>query len=112
MRIFIYHEPVLIVLLAGRFFVDIGAGKTPKKVLPPAVKSRFLQTEILCVEYDSLGPEQEEDLFSRVQLGVPLTPAEKLKASTGEWQTFASDIESTYANLMTCKCLHLNLLEI
>ncbi|PUU74802.1 hypothetical protein B9Z19DRAFT_1132544 [Tuber borchii] len=82
------------------FFVDVGAGKTPKRVLPATIKARFLQTEILCVEYDSLGPEQEEDLFSRVQLGVPLTPAEKLKASTGEWQEFAADVESTYANLM------------
>lgn len=91
--------------MAGRFFVDTGAGKTPKRVLPSVTKARFLQTEILCVEYDSLGPEQEEDLFSRVQLGVPLTPAEKLKASTGEWQTYTAEIESTYANLMNCRRL-------
>ncbi|KAG0636321.1 hypothetical protein HOY80DRAFT_925899 [Tuber brumale] len=83
------------------FYVD-NSGKATKKVLPSGVKARFLQTDILCVEYDSLGTEQEEDLFSRVQLGVPLTPAEKLKASTGEWQEFASDVEITYANLMTC----------
>jgi len=108
MCIFTYHEPVLIILSAGRFFVDKGAGKTPKRVLSSTTKSRFLQTEILCVEYDSLGPEQEEDLFSRVQLGVPLTPAEKLKASTGEWQTFASDVESTYANLMNSRNLYPN----
>lgn len=94
--------------MAGRFFVDAGAGKTPKRVLPSVTKARFLQTEILCVEYDSLGPEQEEDLFSRVQLGVPLTPAEKLKASTGEWQTFAAEVEATYANLMNCRSLYPN----
>ncbi|KAG0130801.1 hypothetical protein HOY82DRAFT_561529 [Tuber indicum] len=84
------------------FYLDNGSAKTQKKVLPSGIKTRFLQTDILCVEYDSLGPEQEEDLFSRVQLGVPLTPAEKLKASTGEWQDFASEIEDTYEDLMTC----------
>ncbi|PWW78426.1 hypothetical protein C7212DRAFT_293441 [Tuber magnatum] len=83
------------------FFCDPNAGKTPKRILPDSIKARFLQTDILCVEYDSLGPEQEEDLFSRVQLGVPLTPAEKLRASTGEWQAFASDVENNYAKLMT-----------
>ncbi|RPB01826.1 hypothetical protein L873DRAFT_1763601 [Choiromyces venosus 120613-1] len=82
------------------FYVDNSTGKTQKKVLPAGIKARFLQTDILCVEYDSLGPDQEEDLFSRVQLGVPLTPAEKLKASTGPWQSFAADIENTYTNLM------------
>ncbi|CUS09422.1 unnamed protein product [Tuber aestivum] len=85
------------------FFDDLSTGKSSKNILSEDIKARFLQTDILCVEYDSLGPEQEEDLFSRVQLGVPLTPAEKLRASTGEWQTLASEIEKDYANLMKCR---------
>lgn len=40
-------------------------------------------------EYNHLSPEQEEDLFARVQMGVQLKVVEKLRASTGPWQDLA-----------------------
>jgi hypothetical protein len=40
-------------------------------------------------EFKDLSQEQEEDLFARVQMGVQLTLAEKMRASTGPWQELA-----------------------
>jgi hypothetical protein len=84
-----------------RFFKDNGSpsGKN-KRLLNEKFKQHFLGQELLCAEYAALERKQEEDLFSRVQLGVPLTPAEKLRASSGAWQAFALEIEQKYPDLM------------
>ncbi|KAH0613939.1 uncharacterized protein H6S33_005825 [Morchella sextelata] len=83
------------------FFKDNGSpsGKN-KRLLNEKFKQHFLGQELLCAEYAALERKQEEDLFSRVQLGVPLTPAEKLRASSGAWQAFALEIEQKYPDLM------------
>ncbi|KAH8153563.1 uncharacterized protein LAJ45_02376 [Morchella importuna] len=83
------------------FFKDNGSPSGKKKrLLNEKFKQHFLSQELLCAEYAALERKQEEDLFSRVQLGVPLTPAEKLRASSGAWQAFALEIEQKYPNLM------------
>lgn len=87
--------------ICGRFFANNGESmKINKRILNDKAKRRFMQLELLCAEYSNLERKQEEDLFSRVQLGVPLTPAEKLRASSGSWQAFAIDIEKQYSELM------------
>lgn len=84
-----------------RFFKDNGSPSGKKKrLLNEKFKQHFLGQELLCAEYAALERKQEEDLFSRVQLGVPLTPAEKLRASSGAWQEFALEIEQKYPDLM------------
>ncbi|KAI5776958.1 hypothetical protein EDC01DRAFT_598620, partial [Geopyxis carbonaria] len=88
------------------FFVDDGAplGKTKhirKRVLSEKQRQKFVNTEILCVEYNALEIQEEEDLFARVQLGVPLSPAEKLKATSGPWQSLANEILTTYDTLFS-----------
>ncbi|KAK7030487.1 hypothetical protein VNI00_014075 [Paramarasmius palmivorus] len=52
--------------------------KTNKKILSEGVKNTFAKKQITCVEYEGLSFDQERDVFQRVQLGMPLTPAEKL----------------------------------
>jgi len=55
---------------------------------------------LVCYEYTGLEPDQEEDLFARVQKGVQLTPAEKLKATTGLWQTLAKLFENDFKEVV------------
>lgn len=43
----------------------------------------------MCIEYWELTAAQEEDLFARVQKGIPLTAAEKMRAMSGPWQELA-----------------------
>jgi hypothetical protein len=49
----------------------------------------FLAKEFVSFEFVDLSPRQEEDLFARVQMGVQLSVAEKMRASTGPWQELA-----------------------
>jgi hypothetical protein len=49
----------------------------------------FLAKEFVSFEFKDLQPDQEEDLFARVQMGVQLSLAEKMRASTGSWQELA-----------------------
>lgn len=60
-----------------------------RKTLPVDIQKDFLNKEFVTFEYTNLSPKQEEDLFARVQMGVPLSAAEKMRASTGPWQELA-----------------------
>jgi hypothetical protein len=53
---------------------------------------------VVNIEFEALSPEQEEDMFQRVQLGVPLTPAEKLAALSGPMPAFINDLRKTFTN--------------
>ena len=71
-----------------------------KKVLPDAVRERFMNIEILCTEYRGLTETQEIELFQRVQLGKPLTQAEAFRATQGAWQDFAKMYERDFADVV------------
>ncbi|KAF2263407.1 hypothetical protein CC78DRAFT_617666 [Lojkania enalia] len=70
------------------YFIDTG-GHRHKKVLPDGTKQAFLEKEFVSFEFADLSPEQEEDLFARVQMGVQLSLAEKMRATVGPWQELA-----------------------
>ncbi|KAF2434757.1 hypothetical protein EJ08DRAFT_565960, partial [Tothia fuscella] len=71
-----------------------------RKTLPENVKDEFRRKEIVCYEIMDLSSTQEQDLFSRVQLGVQLTPAEKLRAQTGKWQGLAKEFERDFSSVL------------
>ncbi|KAA8900017.1 hypothetical protein FN846DRAFT_799429 [Sphaerosporella brunnea] len=80
---------------------EFPAKKVKRRILPVRTRRQFLRLELICAEFSNLERKQEEDLFSRVQLGIPLTPAEKLRASSGPWQDFAISIEKEFLELLT-----------
>ncbi|GJJ06450.1 hypothetical protein Clacol_000642 [Clathrus columnatus] len=52
-----------------------------RALLPENYKKIFKHKQLTCtVEYAALKPGDERDLFQRVQLGMSLTPAERLRA--------------------------------
>ena len=70
-----------------RWFAE---GPVPRKrILSKEAQRTFLAKEFVSFEFSDLSPEQEEDLFARVQMGVQLSLAEKMRASTGPWQELA-----------------------
>ena len=71
-----------------RWFCDT-AGITRKRVLDEATRKQFLAKELVSIEFTGLSLKQEEELFARVQMGVPLSLAEKMRASRGPWQELA-----------------------
>lgn len=48
------------------------------------------------VEYYDLSPGTEREIFQRVQLGMPLTAAEKLQAIDSPWAQWISDLEAQH----------------
>ena len=66
------------------------------RILPDAVRQSFLRKEIVCVVTAGLNGDQEEDLFSRVQLGIPLSLAEKMHATSGLWQNLGKLFETDF----------------
>lgn len=65
---------------------DLAAGRTP--ALNAAQRRKFDNEQITVVEFEGLSEEVERDMFSRVQMGVTLSPAEKLGAHLGPWPDF------------------------
>jgi hypothetical protein len=71
------------------------------RILPDKTKNIFIDKEISCCEYKELTERQEREIFQRVQLGMPLTPAEALRATSGGWQEFAQEFEVTYKDVVS-----------
>ncbi|KAF9265326.1 hypothetical protein L218DRAFT_986493 [Marasmius fiardii PR-910] len=67
-----------------------------KLLLSEKFKSIFKAKQIVCVEYDELDSTDERDVFQRVQMGVPLTAAEKLQAISTPRSTFVKELRSKY----------------
>ncbi|PSN63547.1 hypothetical protein BS50DRAFT_623296 [Corynespora cassiicola Philippines] len=72
-----------------------------QRILPPEMQKEFLAKKFICYEFKDLSPAQEEDLFARVQMGVSLSVAERLWATSGPWQElaklFLADFPSIFA---------------
>ncbi|CAL1701770.1 unnamed protein product [Somion occarium] len=66
---------------------------TKKPLLPKQYILQFENKQIPCVEYDTLNDDQEREIFQRVQMGVALTPAERMQALTGQYPDLARDIQ-------------------
>ncbi|PPQ94927.1 hypothetical protein CVT25_004413 [Psilocybe cyanescens] len=66
-----------------------------KVLLHPRLRKIFATKQIVCMEYQNLSEEAEREIFQRVQLGMALTPAEKLQVV----KTFRSDFIRELQNL-------------
>ncbi|ORY18699.1 hypothetical protein BCR34DRAFT_660057 [Clohesyomyces aquaticus] len=82
------------------WFVD-PANKPSKKILPEITRNEFLSKELVSTEFVGLSPEQEEDLFARVQMGMQLNLAEKMRASSGPWQELAKLFVNDFSLIFT-----------
>ncbi|KLT38448.1 hypothetical protein CC85DRAFT_289512 [Cutaneotrichosporon oleaginosum] len=81
-----------------KFWYTDCPGQKGGKPLPIVLKQRFDQLSIQVVEYRHLDIHQQRDIFQRVQLGMPLSAAEKLQALGGHWSTWITQLEKKYIN--------------
>ncbi|CAG8558115.1 13309_t:CDS:2 [Dentiscutata heterogama] len=70
------------------------------KSITDTERESFECSEIVCIEYYDLTQMQEREIFSRVQLGISLTPAEKLWAISSTMSDFLHKTYETY-NIIT-----------
>jgi hypothetical protein len=78
-----------------------GTGRSTRKLISQEEKDFINNVTIVNIEFEQLSEEQEEDMFQRVQLGVPLTVAEKLAAMSGEIPDFIKSLRTTFPMLVT-----------
>ncbi|KAK7049388.1 hypothetical protein VNI00_005989 [Paramarasmius palmivorus] len=72
-------------------------GKTGRKtLLPDKYKTIFANKQVVCVEYGELRESDERDIFRRVQLGMALTPAEKLQSIATPRANFIRELLEKY----------------
>ncbi|KAL6153273.1 hypothetical protein ACJBU6_08426 [Exserohilum turcicum] len=73
------------------------------RVLPEETQKIFLNKDFITFQFSKITLGQEEDLFSRVQMGIQLTAAEKIRAKSGPWQElaklFVEDFPAVYGLL-------------
>ncbi|KAF8745958.1 hypothetical protein AX14_004253 [Amanita brunnescens Koide BX004] len=73
--------------------------KSLRNAVPDEWKKDFAEKKITCVEYHKLTPDQERDIFQRVQLGMSLTAAEKLQAIASPWADWISELEAQHVTV-------------
>jgi len=64
--------------------------------VPPDLKKIFQEKKVTVVEYHGIAPGTEREIFQRVQMGMPLTAAEKLQAISSPWAQWISQLESKH----------------
>ncbi|KZS99585.1 uncharacterized protein LAESUDRAFT_816905 [Laetiporus sulphureus 93-53] len=76
-------------------YKDIGKFKSIR-LLPERYQKIFRNKQTVCIEYQDLTNDCEREIFQRVQLGMALTPAEKLQATKSPMATFVRDLQNDY----------------
>ncbi len=64
-----------------KYWYNADVPGSSRRILPAQYQRLFANKQVVCVEYTDLSPKDERDIFQRVQMGVALTPAEKLGAN-------------------------------
>ncbi|KAI6126983.1 hypothetical protein F5141DRAFT_1210271 [Pisolithus sp. B1] len=65
-------------------------------LLPDKYKRLFANKQIVCIEYQDLPDADEREIFQRVQLGMALTPAEKLQVINSPMASVVRSIQTQY----------------
>ncbi|KIP04420.1 hypothetical protein PHLGIDRAFT_129517 [Phlebiopsis gigantea 11061_1 CR5-6] len=68
------------------------------KLLPLRYQKIFQNKQIVCIEYTNLTDDSEREIFQRVQLGMALTPAEKLQAVSSPSSSFVRTLVALYVH--------------
>ncbi|KAI9065685.1 hypothetical protein FKP32DRAFT_459384 [Trametes sanguinea] len=75
-----------------KFYFKIDSKSVKGQVLPERYRKMFLNKQIVCMEYQDITPENEREIFQRVQLGMALTPAERLQAISSPVTSFIREL--------------------
>ncbi|PPR07034.1 hypothetical protein CVT26_005235 [Gymnopilus dilepis] len=70
--------------------------KDTRTLIPTRLRNVFFDKKITVVEYHGIEPGMERDVFQRVQMGMPLTAAEKLQAISSPWAEWIRQLESKH----------------
>ncbi|KAG6829907.1 hypothetical protein H0H87_009809 [Tephrocybe sp. NHM501043] len=78
-----------------------GESRQKKKLLPEKYRKLFANKQIVCIEYTDVSDHDEREIFQRVQLGMALTPAEKLQVTNTPRSAFIRSLLSHFLSTTT-----------
>ncbi|KAL4244696.1 hypothetical protein ABKN59_010358 [Abortiporus biennis] len=78
------------------WYSAVGNNFKTVKLLPERYRKIFKTKSIVCIEYHNLPQDTEREIFKRVQLGMALTPAERLQSTSSPTASFIREIVNTY----------------
>ncbi|KAL4071897.1 hypothetical protein V8B97DRAFT_1942097 [Scleroderma yunnanense] len=79
------------------FYKSSAASQSGRSMLlPERYKRLFANKQIVCIEYQDLPDADEREIFQRVQLGMALTPAEKLQVINSPMASFVRTLQTQY----------------
>ncbi|KAF5346837.1 hypothetical protein D9756_010583 [Leucocoprinus leucothites] len=79
------------------WYQDSSSGsRKSRTLLPDKYRRLFANKQIVCVEYMDISDKDEREIFQRVQLGMVLTPAEKLGVLKSPRADFIHHLQSTF----------------
>ncbi|KAG6336209.1 hypothetical protein ID866_2886 [Astraeus odoratus] len=91
-------DPVEIRQTGDKYYYKSGATSQSARsmLLPEKYKRLFSNKQIVCIEYQDLPDTDEREIFQRVQLGMALTPAEKLQVANTPMASFIRSLQTQY----------------
>ncbi|KIK51281.1 hypothetical protein GYMLUDRAFT_252190 [Collybiopsis luxurians FD-317 M1] len=72
-----------------------------KNLLPDGIRTSFANRQIRCTEYEDLDEDDEREIFRRVQLGVALSSAEKLRVLNSPRAKFINELRDLFVTERT-----------
>ena len=78
------------------WYQDTQAGSKSCTLLPEKYRRLFSNKQIVCIEYMDINDRDEREIFQRVQLGMALTPAEKLAVIKSPRADFIRHLQLTF----------------
>ncbi|KAJ3983370.1 hypothetical protein F5890DRAFT_1475390 [Lentinula detonsa] len=75
---------------------ESSTSKTNKHIIPEHIRTSFVNRQIRCTEYEELDEEDEREIFRRVQLGVALSSAEKLRVLNTRRAKFINELKDLF----------------
>ncbi|GAW02651.1 hypothetical protein LENED_004317 [Lentinula edodes] len=75
---------------------ESSTSKTHRNIIPERIRQSFLNRQIRCTEYEELDEEDEREIFRRVQLGMALSTAEKLRIRSTRHAKFINELRELY----------------
>ncbi|KAJ3926008.1 MAG: hypothetical protein NXY57DRAFT_967015 [Lentinula lateritia] len=75
---------------------ESSTSKTHRNIIPERIQQSFFNRQIRCTEYEELDEEDEREIFRRVQLGMALSTAEKLRVRSTRHAKFINELRELY----------------
>ncbi|EJU04163.1 hypothetical protein DACRYDRAFT_63803 [Dacryopinax primogenitus] len=80
-----------------KYWYNLPNGETKRnQQLPDRLKREFDGKPISCIQYQDISEDDEREIFARVQLGVALSPAEKLQGMSSPFAAFVRQLQKQY----------------